>query len=164
MIAGAVGKGLLGSNPRRPKTVLPNEAAYRNQLQTQANGLGPSAVQRQAEASTEQAQAQALSLAASARGNNIGQAQRQAQVSAAGATQGIAADAGVARIQEQEAAKAAFSEYIWNENAARQEAERRKQADAEQRAANRRALIGGIFQGVGAFGNAAGGLLAKGGS
>lgn len=168
-IGGAIAKGMAGKVRRRPQLILPQDSAFREQLRLQAGGAGPSAVNAQAQASTERAQQQAFSLAAAARGPSIGLAQRNAQLAAAGASQGIAADAMGARIQEMQAARQEYAGYLWNENNARMGLESERQRFAEAEAARRAAMWGGILNGVGtgamaAFSGGAGGAAGAAGS
>ncbi len=91
------------------------QAQFRNvqqslaqQLQNQANGVGPSLAQNQLRQGTDRNIAQAMAMQASQRGTNAGQGLRNIAQNVAQANQQAAADSGNLRLQEQQAAQSAL--------------------------------------------------------
>lgn len=141
----------------RRSPLATNQEAFAKLMQARAAGAGTSYADLQMQKAYDRAMGMASASAAGARGDNVALAQRSAQQQAAAASQGIAAEGAIARIQEQQAqsqlamnalnAAEQSQQNYYNAQAQAQQAANALQA--QQRAGNR-AAISDSFSSLGA--------------
>jgi hypothetical protein len=107
---------------QRQTAAVQEGSALRQQLAATARGEGPSLAEAQMRQAQDRSLAQQLATAASARGGSPAALQRQLARQQATAGQQIAQDAGVARMQEAQAAQSQLGQMLAQEQAAADQA------------------------------------------